>query len=245
MRVALISDLHGNALALRAVVAQLDREGIDQLVCLGDVATLGPHPHEVLDILARLNCACILGNHDEFLLEPALIHQYTETPIVVDAVDWCRASLSTDELAFVRTFRRTLTVPLSDEHALSLFHGSPHSHMDEILATTPEDKLAALLSGEHAVVMAGGHTHLPLLRHVGGALLVNPGSLGLPFSEHQPGQAPVILPHAAYAVVSCEAGVISARFGRVPLSPQALAAQALATSHPMAAWLAQQYARNL
>src|SRR3954468_20883448 len=66
MRIALISDVHGSELALNAVLADIARTGVDQIVCLGDTATLGPRPREVLERLAELRCICILGNHDEF-----------------------------------------------------------------------------------------------------------------------------------------------------------------------------------
>ena len=63
-RIALISDLHGNAIALREVLRSIDEHGVDEIVCLGDVATLGVAPSEVIDTLQRLGCRCIMGNHD-------------------------------------------------------------------------------------------------------------------------------------------------------------------------------------
>src|SRR5689334_720874 len=107
MRVALISDLHGNAVALDAVLADIRAVGTDRIVCLGDTATLGPRPREVLDRLRQLGCACILGNHDAFMLDAQLIHSYSEAPIVVDSVDWCRAQLREEDFDFLRGFRAT------------------------------------------------------------------------------------------------------------------------------------------
>src|SRR5690606_8326046 len=83
----------------RAVMASIEEVGVAQVVCLGDVATLGSRPGAILDMLREIGCPCILGNHDEFLLEPALIRAYTDVPIVVDAVDWCRDQLSGDDFA--------------------------------------------------------------------------------------------------------------------------------------------------
>src|SRR5947209_139627 len=112
MRVALISDLHGNRLALEAVLADIARAGVDRIVCLGDVATLGPYPEAVLARLEQLGCDCIMGNHDEFLIDPRLIRTYTEAPIVVAAIEWCRAILPPEAIAFVRRFQRQLVLPL-------------------------------------------------------------------------------------------------------------------------------------
>src|SRR3954451_10625351 len=98
MRVALVSDLHGNELALDAVLADARGAGYDQLVCLGDVATLGPRPDAVLWRLRDLGCPCVLGNHDEFMLDPALIRSYTEHPLVVSSVDATREVLSAESM---------------------------------------------------------------------------------------------------------------------------------------------------
>ena len=68
MRVALISDIHGNSVSLEAVLADIERENVDQIICLGDISTLGPKPVEVMDRIRDLGCECILGNHDFFLL---------------------------------------------------------------------------------------------------------------------------------------------------------------------------------
>src|SRR5688572_6903855 len=125
MRVALISDLHGNEIALAAVLADIARRGVDTTVCLGDTATLGPHPEAVLERLRDLGCRCILGNHDAFMLDADLVRSYSEVPIVVEAVDWCRARLSAEHLAFVKTFVATAEIELSAEAKLFLFHGTP------------------------------------------------------------------------------------------------------------------------
>ncbi len=85
MRIALISDLHANEVALRAVLADADRVGCDEIICLGDVATLGPAPNEVIQLLRERTTRRILGNHDDFMLNRDLIHSYTEVPVVVDA----------------------------------------------------------------------------------------------------------------------------------------------------------------
>src|SRR5690348_61501 len=85
-RVALISDIHSNEVALRAVVADIRRTGVDQIICLGDVANLGPAPNAVIEILAGLECPCIMGNHDEFLLDPSLVRAYNDAPRIIASV---------------------------------------------------------------------------------------------------------------------------------------------------------------
>jgi putative phosphoesterase len=226
MRVALISDLHGNEVALRAVLSDIERASVDRIVCLGDVATLGPRPREVLHLLRDLGCLCILGNHDEFLLDEKLIHTYTEASIIVQAVDWCRAELGTEELEQVARFARHAEIELGEGAKLFVFHGSPRSHMEDILATTPPAELDEMLGGRAASVMAGGHTHIQMLRQHRGILLVNPGSLGLPFKEYAAGKAPTILDHAEYATVESGPGGVSVTLRRVRLERDALRREA-------------------
>jgi Calcineurin-like phosphoesterase superfamily domain len=97
MPIALISGIHSNRIALRAALADIRRTGVDHIVCLGDVANLGPEPNAVIEILVDLGCPCIVGNHDEFLLDPTLVHMYSDLPRVVASVDWSRSRLSAVE----------------------------------------------------------------------------------------------------------------------------------------------------
>lgn len=200
MRLALISDLHGNITALEAVFADIERRGVDRTICLGDTATLGPQPLAVLELLDKKNCPSILGNHDEFMLDAQLIQSYSEVPIIVSAVEWCRAELGKKELEFIEKFPRAMRP--ADE--VFLFHGTPRSNMEDLLATTPAEKVDEMLAQETTVLMAGGHTHLQMLRQHKGFLLLNPGSTGMPFKEYAFGKAPVILPHAEYATVEVD-----------------------------------------
>jgi len=242
MRVALISDLHGSEVALNAVLADIARTGVDQIVCLGDVVTLGPRPREVLQRLAELGCICILGNHDEFMLDERLTRSYSEVPIVVEAVDWCRAQLSDADLKFIASFSQGCELKLNNSGSLLLFHGTPDSNTTDLLATTPDERVDEFLAGRHATVMAGGHTHLQMLRQHRGTLIVNPGSVGLAFKEYAAGREPILLPHAEYAVIDAMDGDIAVSLRRVPLDKAELRDAASAVNHPMRAWMTRMYA---
>jgi predicted phosphodiesterase len=224
MRVVLISDIHGNQLALEAVLRDARVRGSDVVACLGDTASLGPHPREVLATLRSLHGPCIMGNHDAFLIEPALVSQYTQVPVITQAIDWCRAQLAPEDLAFLRGFAPRLELPLGAGRSLLLFHGSPASHMRDLLATTAEGELEAELGVRPASVMAGGHTHIQLLRQHRGSWLLNPGSVGMPFRSYVAGRRPEIMPYAEYAVVHASRGGLGVELKRVPLPRQALRA---------------------
>jgi putative phosphoesterase len=235
MRLALISDLHGNEVALDAVLA--DAHGaFDQLVCLGDVATLGPRPGAVLARLRDLRCPCILGNHDEFMLNAALIRSYSESALIVASVDATRQALSREELAFIGGFSRTLA--FGD---VLLYHGTPRSNTEDLLADTSAARVDEMLGGTQALVFAGGHTHLQMVRQHRGAVIVNPGSLGLPFREYAAGGPPVILPHAEYAIVEARPQGIRVDVRRVALDRRTLASQLDGWENPLAGPLRAAY----
>ena len=246
MRVALISDIHGNEIALEAVLAEIDHERVDVTYCLGDIAPLGSKPRETIDMIRSRGLRCVMGNHDEFLLEPDLIRSYSTVPLVAEGVDWCRAELSTADLDFLRDFEREIDVPLGDGATLRLFHGSPRSHMEMILATTPADDLDTMLDGRRATVLAGGHTHVQMLRQHRGQLVVNVGSVGMPFEEHV-GAGPVktappkVLDHAEYALIHAARGRVHVELRRVPLDRGKLYQAAVASTNPLRGMLAAQY----
>ena len=236
MRLALMSDLHGNELALDAVLADA-RGDYDQLVCLGDVATLGPRPAAILSRLRELSCPCILGNHDEFMLSPELVRSYNESQLIVASVDATRCALTPVELAFIRGFSRSLA--LAD---VFLYHGTPRSNMEDLVAETPPAQVDEMLGGMRALVFAGGHTHVQMVRQHRGAVIVNPGSLGMPVREFVHHGPPAILPHAEYAIVDVRAHRVSVDVRRVSLDRGALASQVDGWDNPLAVSLRSAYA---
>jgi predicted phosphodiesterase len=241
VRVALISDLHANELALDAVLEDARRAGADEIVCLGDVATLGPRPRAVIGRLRELGCPCIMGNHDAFLLDAELIRTYTEAAVIVEAVDWCRGELPCEDLEFLRGFRSSMAIALDESSTLFVYHGSPRSHMEDVLCTTPAADLDRMLDGHVATVMAGGHTHVQMLRQYRGTLVVNPGSVGMPFKEYVAGGPPTLLAHAEYATVETVGGNVQVTLRRVPLQRQALREAAAACDFPLRDTLVEQY----
>lgn len=209
MPLALVSDVHGNDTALAAVVEELERLGIERVVCLGDAVQGGPQPAEVLDRLAELGWPVILGNADAFLLEvPEGSPEWGEEQLERRA--WTLGQLSADHLDQIRSFVPTLDVQLADGFVLRAFHGSPRSYDDIVLPETPDAEAERILGGSGADLLAGGHTHLQWARYVDGALYVNPGSVGFAYDRFDDDPSPKNL--AEYAIVNGG----SVEFRRVP-----------------------------
>ncbi len=200
MPLALVSDIHGNDTALAAVVLELERLGIERVVCLGDAVQGGPQPREVLDRLATLGWPVILGNADDFLLEVQADSPEQITEAQLERRLWTLAQLEPRHLEQMRSFVPTLDIDLDGGLTLRAFHGSPHSYDDVLLPETADAQVEHLLGGSGVDLLAGGHTHLQWTRYVDGALYVNPGSVGLAYDRHDEDPQPV--PVAEYAVVT-------------------------------------------
>ncbi|MEO7093706.1 MAG: metallophosphoesterase family protein, partial [Polyangiales bacterium] len=149
--------------------------------------------------------------------------------------------LSAQDLDFIRGFVPTMDLELDGGARFFLFHGTPRSHMEDLLCTTPAHELDVMLGGESAAVMACGHTHIQMLRQHRGTLIVNPGSVGLAFREHAEGKAPTVLPHAEWASVEGTRAGVEIRLHRVHLDRAAMRAEAPASSNPLAPMLIASY----
>jgi len=223
MRIALISDIHGNLVALDAVLMDINREQVDQIVCLGDVATIGPQPRQVVARLRNLDLLGIAGNHESYLLNPEFTDEERDAlPWLGEAVDWSTAQLSQADFDYLRCFQPWLEIRFDAAQSLLCFHGSPRSNTDMILATTPAAELDAMLTGFAATVMAGGHSHVQMVRRHNRMMLVNVGSVGEPLEQMPIKETTRILPWAEYTIVSWVDGVLGIEARRVPIDLEAV-----------------------
>ena len=240
MQLGLISDIHGNRLALDAVVEELEREGVDQIVCLGDVA-VGPQPAESLQGIRELGCPVVMGNWDAAFLGDMPKPRDEVGRMLVEIGEWWAAFLTPEDRAFMASFQPRLALELDGRSAVC-FHGSPHSYDDWIFATTPDEELRAMLDGFDQPIFLGGHTHLQLIRRFEEAVIVNPGSVGLPFREWWP--RPVrISPWAEYGIVRSGDGRLSIELRRTPYDVDAFLAMSLESGMPHAEWWADCWVR--
>jgi putative phosphoesterase len=233
VRTALIADIHGNLVALEAVLGDIERRGVDRVVCLGDVAATGPQPREAIDRIAELGCAVVMGNTDEWLIDPRDESiEDDDTRRIVEIDLWGHEQLDEHHFGLLRGYE-----PMIELDGLLCYHGSPRANTDVLLPTTPDAELAAMLTGCGQRIMAGGHTHMAMLRRHGESLVVNPGSVGMPF-EHTSDGTFRNPPWAEYAI----AGDGEVEFHRVPLDVGAVTGAALKSGMPNAGWWVKDWA---
>jgi hypothetical protein len=125
MKLALIADIHGNLFAFDAVLEDIRRRKIEQILCLGDVVTCGPQPREALARLREIGCPTVMGNTDAWVVEPRL-REYPDLygQHLQDVEYWASQQLTDQDKAFLSTFEPTIAWPLDEKTTLLAYHGS-------------------------------------------------------------------------------------------------------------------------
>jgi putative phosphoesterase len=226
MRVAVISDMHGNDLAFEAVEADIREQRIDQIVCLGDAVQGGPQPADVVQRLRRLNCPVVMGNADAWLISG---EETADEGIPSERLKkmgeirlWSLSQLTEEDIDFISAFQPTVTIKLENGPDLLCFHGSPTSFDDIILPAAPEEEFQKLLGTYAGRILTGGHTHAQQLRRIGDWFFFNPGSVGFAYNHNQPETQFFADPWAEYAILTSEKDHVSLEFRRVPFDAQEL-----------------------
>lgn len=246
MRIAVFSDIHGNGIALDAMLADVKEHPVDRLVCLGDAIQGGPQPAQVVARLRELACPVVMGNADAWLLtgkdRGGRLAITPERQRKLDAVRaWSLEQLSEDDRAYIATFQPTVMLE-ADNRRLLCFHGSPASFDDVILPTTPEDEFQRYLLAHADYFLTGGHTHLQHIRRIGDSIYFNPGSVGLAYSHAQPEDGAFRAdPWAEYAVLTLDGPGYALEFRRVPYDAGRLIEVYRASGHPYAEQDAERY----
>ena len=218
MRIGIISDLHGNLPGLQVALDGLKRCRTDRLICLGDLASLGPSPLPVVETVRSLGIPVLLGNHETYLLHPAKMAGQMQRFQIAE--QWAAEKLGSDHLDWMRSFPETLE--LEEVPEILFCHGSPRHNEHQILPDTASPVLAGWLEDLPHPVIVSGHTHVQMARPYEDKWLVNPGSAGAPFTF--PIQMPPKMPaRSEWAVLEVKAGQIHTEFFRVPMDLETLA----------------------
>ncbi|MFG2757027.1 metallophosphoesterase family protein [Streptomyces wuyuanensis] len=182
-RVAVLSDIHGVLPALQAVLAEPDVRDADRIVLTGDIAA-GPQPGRVLDLLTSLGdrVAWVSGNADRELVG----FRSGRTDLAGDAIGaWAAGSLSPGQLHLLAGLPATLRMPVAGLGDVLFCHATPRDDEEVVLVDSRPQRwreVFAGLDGDLRTVVCG-HTHMPFARLAEGRMVVNPGSVGMPYGR--------------------------------------------------------------
>jgi putative phosphoesterase len=173
VRVAAISDIHGNLPALEAVLADIEREGVDEIVVAGDTIS-GPWAAECFDLTAEADARIVRGNADREVIE--------RSDRFGLLAPWSADRLGASRLASASDWPLTLELGVEGLGSVLLCHSTPASDEPIYTRITPDEELAAYFADAEADVVVCGHTHMQFDRVLSSGLrVVNPGSVGMPY----------------------------------------------------------------
>jgi predicted phosphodiesterase len=205
MRVALLSDMHGNAVAFRAALADLEDDEPDLIVSLGDVAQGGPQPRECVELLQELACPCVYGNSDHILVALDFGNEEVDDQ-VVETAQWSREQLGDAGLGFLGGFAPTVATG-----RVVCCHATPFSNEDVVLPDADD------IPPVEADAVAAGHVHQQWLRRFERTLWFCVGAIG-------------VSRWCEYALVDDER--LALEFRRIPFDVDELIADARAKDFP-------------
>lgn len=185
-RVAVLSDVHANVPALRAVLAEPEVAAADLVVFNGDL-TWGVDPDGTVETVKRLGrrAVCVRGNSERYVRQITTGASAPANP----RQEWVSARHGTGALAFVGSFPFSVVVDVRGLGPVRFCHGSPRSDNEAVTPGTSAERFAEMTAGIEEDVLVTGHTHLQFDRLVGTRRSINPGSVGLPYHRDEPGLA--------------------------------------------------------
>lgn len=189
MKIAILSDIHGNLDALKSVLADLTKERVEKIFICGDLAMAGPQPSETVDFLKKLSededVTFIQGNTDEMIVRAVGEDKEKYTPpnkIMANALVYAQDVLSDSQKEFLSELPFAHTETIGQINVLFV-HGSPRRNNEDILPNQPVNKIKEIIQDADEDLIFCGHTHMPAGYQIGNQTVVNVGSVGRPFSE--------------------------------------------------------------
>jgi putative phosphoesterase len=185
MRVAALYDIHGNLPALEAVMADIERSGVDQIVVGGDVVP-GPMPRETIARLLdlKLPTRFIKGNGDrEIVARMRGIETGTVPAKFRHVMSWVAGQLGPEEEAVLDGWASTFQFTIPSLGEVLFCHATPRNDTDVFTRLTPGERLLPVFETVQAPLVVCGHTHMQFDRPLGGKRIVNAGSVGMPFGD--------------------------------------------------------------
>lgn len=186
-RLAVISDVHGNYPALKAVLEDIDKRNVDEIICLGDVVGYYCQVNECIEMIRDWGIHCLLGNHDYYMISGTCC----ESKTVKMCIDYQRTIIREDHLQWLKSLR-----PGYDTNVISFRHGGWSDAIEQRIKVFD----FVWVKDYPQKLFFSGHTHIQGVQHDGleGKVYCNPGSVGQPRDDD---------PRAAYAIVNSDKSI--------------------------------------
>lgn len=224
MVLGLISDVHANVVALDAALAALRGQGVDTIVCLGDLVGYGPAPNEAIERLRDEGVLCTLGAADERIAFDFARSHLPRKGVADETIEWTRGVLEAQHVAWLRELpvQRRLETPAG---RLRAFHGTADNPAGRTDLQVDPSRLQRLFDRHRCSILVAGGTHVPYLRtSKEGSVAINPGSVGLSLNGE---------PGADYAVLRFdEDGAVDVKMGKEEYDVAAVAFDIVAWGLP-------------
>ncbi|MDT8715122.1 metallophosphoesterase family protein [Clostridium sp. 19966] len=193
MRIAVLSDIHGNYSAFKAALKDIEKLGIDKYIIAGDQILDFPKPNEVLETIRGLDAYVIKGNRENYILDYhngkcSEWKKYKQMSTVL----WTYETLKEENLKYIGELPSQLKVNISGTDSIRVVHGSPLAISEELYPNKHLDRLEKACKAIEETVLICGHTHEAWVKEAFGKLILNPGSLGVPFNKNSAAEYAVL-----------------------------------------------------
>ncbi|MDQ0217478.1 metallophosphoesterase [Peribacillus cavernae] len=201
MRLAFISDIHGNAIALDAVLKDIKEKDVNKIFVLGDLCFRGPEPKRALELVRSLNTEVIKGNADEWVLRGIEEGEVTSKAIemMTKEREWTLSQLDAEDINYLGNLPTEINFEYKDIQ-IHAFHATQNNLFQVVQPFEDDSEIKQkLMVNDAADIYIYGHIHKSYIRYVDGKCIINTGSVGLPFDG---------LNQPSYAIIDiCEDGI--------------------------------------
>lgn len=233
MILGIISDIHANIVALDAVLKQLEEEGAQAVLCLGDLVGYGPSPNDVIERIRNETIMCTLGAADEKIAFEFARTDERRQGVADETIEWTRTVIDPSHVDFLRNLpaHSRLTTP---QGRLRYFHGTLRTPSEKLNLNQSTPKLMKILEEARCNILACGNTHVPVVKRTPSGWIINPGSVGLSLNGE---------PGADYALAKIDDENVEVKTGKVEYDFAAVAFDIIAWGLPSMVAEAVQHGR--
>ena len=176
MKIAVISDIHGNIEALEEAFSNIQNRNLDTIVCLGDLVGYGPYPNEVVEFIKKNNILSILGNYDAAVLEEKF-NYIRDNEVNKFCMPWAAKEVNKENKTYLKSLPRQIIIEFNNMK-IRFVHGSTRAINEYLIENSRQSQ--EVMENLQEDILVCGHTHIPFRKDYGSRILLNDGSIGKP-----------------------------------------------------------------